>query len=136
YCSVFFHSQAFDSGGVQRLDSNHNLYSYYGWRHEPGDRSHRWDQGNYSKTGAGELWNQVFGLDEHSLYGSPQFVDSSLSQVFDPRLRPGSIAIGAGSNGSDIGAVAFTGVASVPENAGSPMPALAYPNPGRDDFAV
>lgn len=138
YCAMFAHTQAFDSAAVGRLVSDHNLFAYYGWRFTPGDRAHRWDQGNYSRTGAGSLWYQTTGLDEHSIYGSPLFQDSTLTLIFDPRLRPGSPAIGAGSGGSDIGAVAFTGVAGAPDRAPAApaIEALAYPNPGREAFAV
>lgn len=137
YCSFFAHSQAFDSAGVGRLVSDHNLYTYYGWRSAPGDRAHRWDQGNYSPTGPGGLWSQVFGLDAHSVYGSPMFMDSTQSLIFDPRLRPGSPAIGAGTGGSDIGAIAFAGVLDAPPpRAPDPPGTRAWPNPGRGGFQV
>ena len=137
YCAMFAHSQAFDSAGVERLVSDHNLFAYYGWRFTPGDRTHRWDQGNYSRTGDDGLWNEVYEQDEHSLYGSPLFRDSTLSLIFDPRLSPGSPAIGAGTGGSDIGAIAYTGVLSVPEASAVPaFDARAYPNPGRSAFSL
>lgn len=137
YCAFFAHTQAFDSAGVGRLVSDHNLFSYYGWRFTPGDRTHRWDQGNYSFTGAGNLWNQTTAQDAHSLYSSPLFMDSTLSLIFDPRLRPGSPAIGAGTGGSDIGARAFGGVLDAPAPvARAEIAAIAYPNPGRADFRL
>lgn len=137
YCAMFAHSQAFDSAGVGRLRSDHNLFSYYGWRFAPGDRVHRWDQGNYSRTGDGGLWNEVYGLDQHSVYGSPRFVDSTLSAIFDPRLLPDSPAIGAGSGGSDIGAVAFAAIVGVTEEpAAEPARVTVWPNPGRGDVAI
>ena len=55
---------------------------------------------------SGTSWGWPSGADCNSIYGSPQFQDSSRTS-FDPSLRSGSIARGAGSAGTDIGAVPF-----------------------------
>ena len=139
YCAMFAHSQAFDSAGVQRLLSDHNLYTYYGYRYSPGDRSIRWDQGNYSGAGPGNTWSSFYGLDQHSRYGSPMFADSSVSLSFDAHLRPESMARGMASDGSDVGAVAYEGgpvAAAEPDPAPTPFALRAFPNPARAGLAV
>lgn len=137
-CAFYIHSQAFDSAGVRRLVSNNNLYAYYGYRSSPGDRSHRWDQGQYSRTGEGFPWNAAFGEDESSLYASPLFADSTVWSGFDARLSADSPARGAGTHGTDIGAVAFAPTVSATEPA-RPAPGGgldAWPNPARGGLTV
>jgi len=58
-------------------------------------------------NGSAQGWGG--GLDCQSRYGSPMFQDSSRAG-FDPRLRPGSAAIGAGLGGTDAGAISFGAV--------------------------
>jgi hypothetical protein len=56
------------------------------------------------------------GCDDSSRFGSPMFVDSVYSRPgepwpgasFDPRLGKGSLAVGGGVSGTDIGAIANT----------------------------
>lgn len=133
-CPIYIHSQAFDSAGAGLLVSDHNLYAYYGYRTVPGDRTQRWDQGQYSRTGAGGTWSQFFGQDEHSIYGSPLFMDSTISSGFNAYLSANSPALHAGSELSDIGAVTHVGVLAAPGDAPPPAPRLALgasPNPAR-----
>lgn len=138
-CAFYAHSQAFDSAGVNRLVSDHNLFAYYGYRWDPGDRSHRWDQGNYSATGAGGAWSQAFGDDSHSWYGSPQFADTSVGLNFDPHLNWDSPARFRGTGGSDIGAVAYVPLVGVPGGEPPWAPGLALsaaPNPSREAMTI
>ena len=54
------------------------------------------------------LWSGQWcpGCDDSSSYGSPAFADSS-AETFNSAITKGSLAIGAGSAGSDIGAIAY-----------------------------
>ncbi len=138
-CAFYAHSGAFDSAGVSRLVSDHNLFAYYGYRFDPGDRSHRWDQGNYSSTGEDGQWAQSFGDDQHSLYGSPRFADSTVGLNFDAHLLPDSPARAMGTGGSDIGAVAYVATVGVSD----PVPRgpgvlemSASPNPLRHAMTI
>ncbi len=87
--------------------SNNNLFFTPNFTNSPGDRSLVWAGYYGSRPGAGQPWNNLTGQDGQSRYGSPTFVDSSWA-TFDPRLRAGSPAIGAGVGGSDAGAVPFS----------------------------
>ena len=60
-----------------------------------------------SRPGSGFPWCQNTGADCNSSYGSPNFVNVSSVLSFDPHLQNGSLAIGGGTGGSDIGAYPF-----------------------------
>jgi len=89
------------------LTSDHNLFYLPGY---PAGRSIRYgvNSGSAAFSAPGPLssWFAAVGEDANSIYASPQFEDSSFAG-FDPRLRTGSPAIGAGTGGSDIGAVSY-----------------------------
>lgn len=57
----------------------------------------------YSAPGPGTAWANAYGEDINSYWGSPRFIDSTYTN-FDPRLGPGSFAIGRALDGTDIGA--------------------------------
>lgn len=86
--------------------SNNNVFFTPNYTSTPGDRSLMWAGYFGSPPGAGQRWNTLNGQDAQSRHGSPQFVDSTWYS-FDPRLRAGSAAIGAGTGGRDAGAVPF-----------------------------
>lgn len=92
--------------GTSNLVSNGNLFFTPSYGSTPGDRSLGWCCYSSSRPGAGAGWNQRTGQDANSVYGSPLFADSSFA-TFDPTLRPGSRAIGAGLGGADAGAVPY-----------------------------
>jgi hypothetical protein len=56
-----------------------------------------------SAPGIGTEWHLLTGQDGLSIYGNPQFIDSTIA-TFNGRLRLTSPARGAGTGGSDIGA--------------------------------
>ena len=56
----------------------------------------------------GEVYQAAFGKDAHSIFADPLYVDY---RNRDLRLKPGSPNIGAGENGTTIGAL---GVAEPP----------------------
>lgn len=89
------------------LTSDRNLYYLPGYA---SDRAIRFGvnsgSATYSAPGIGHPWYAAVGEDASSPYASPLFADSTFTR-FDPRLRAGSPAIGAGFGGSDIGAIAY-----------------------------
>lgn len=91
--------------------SNHNVFFAPQHDGNPGDRSLMWSGYYSSRPGRNQPWFNMNGQDGDSRYGSPAFVDSSFLNL-DPRLRPGSAAIGAGQGGLDAGA-AGVGIAPV-----------------------
>jgi hypothetical protein len=100
---------------------NNNLYVYYGKNSTPGDRAVRFRYNcgagctsyQYSSAGAGGQLAQLTGKDAASVYGSAMFVDSTRTS-FNPTINAGSVAIGRGTSGTDIGAVPFAGVDVTP----------------------
>lgn len=103
--------------------SNNNLFAHYAgasksvWYQVDGGASGYSAPGTggwLCQNGSSQGWGG--GLDCQSRYGSPMFQDSSRAG-FDPRLRSGSAAIGAGLGGTDIGAIPF----------GSPLPDAIRP---------
>ncbi len=63
----------------------------------------------WSRPGPGSAWNVASGADGDSRFGDPLFAETSSAASFSPRLRMGSPAIGAASDGSDLGAIPFAG---------------------------
>jgi hypothetical protein len=110
------------------LTQDNNLFAFYGSNSAPGDRSIGWWTGGTtytSRPGAGALWNQTYGQDGASRYGSPLFVDSTLANL-NPHLRSGSAAIGMANDGGDVGAYPY-GVDAIPPAAISDLAvSLAY----------
>jgi hypothetical protein len=130
---IYYEYARLDSGHVGRYQKNvyahHNLYSYYGYAQNPGDRSiyiHGYGDNNLTNGAPGDNTptENAFGLDSVGTYGSPQFKDSSWTS-FDAHLRVGSAAIGHSSTGGDIGAVA-----SVNYPIAQVSPQIAYFVPG------
>jgi hypothetical protein len=64
--------------------------------------------GMFSAPGVGHPWYALTGVDADSITGDPRFADASSVLAFDPRLLPGSPAIGHGTGGSDLGASSTT----------------------------
>jgi hypothetical protein len=60
-----------------------------------------------SAPGSGKPWNAATGQDGNSVFGSPMFRDTSSVTGFDAHLSSGSLAIGRGVGGADIGAYPF-----------------------------
>lgn len=109
--------------GVDRPDktqnnllSNNNLYSFYGYGTNRGDRAWlnfrcpssrstgAWQpKGGQTGTPTATWWN----TDSLSRNGSAGFFDSTATSTFNARLRGSSAAIAAGTGGTDIGAVAY-----------------------------
>jgi len=96
------------------LTSNNNLY------YVPGSgNTHAIRYGinsgstTLSAPGTGSAFYGAFGEDGASLYGNPLLANSAYAS-FDPRLQAGSPAIGAGTGGSDIGAMPFEGNDTTP----------------------
>jgi hypothetical protein len=90
---------------------NNNLFAYYAGS----GKSINYRYGcpscvsGVSGPGTSGGWYSGTSQDGSSRYGSPMFVDSSFA-TFDPRLRLGSAAIGVGSLGSDVGAIAYAAI--------------------------
>lgn len=91
------------------LTSNRNLY-YIPAQSSSRAIRHVVNSGSaaFSAPGTGQPFYQTYGEDGNSLWGDPLFVNASFTG-FDPRLQPGSPAIGAGFGGSDIGARGSSG---------------------------
>lgn len=134
-CVKFFTAD-FDSGmattqkhAQRRLVANNNLYSYYGYATRVGDRS---VNGYRNTTVAGgpsaragwcgnqpgdstatnmDSYENVFGVDSLSVYGSPQFdqgnSDSLLTEDFNPMISMDSPARGIATGTADAGAVSY-----------------------------
>lgn len=92
----------FESNARTGFRSNYNLFFTPSNSGTPGDRSIGWCCVTLSRPGAGQPWNNMNGQDGNSRYGSPLLQDSTFAYL-NPRLRPGSIAIGRGEGGSDAG---------------------------------
>ena len=94
------------SNATSNVTQNYNLFFTPSFTSSPGDRSLMWCCYTGSKPGAGTPWASLNGQDISSRYGSPQFVDSTFAGL-DAHLRLGSIAIGRGEGGTDVGALPF-----------------------------
>jgi hypothetical protein len=94
----------FDREALTGFVSNFNLYFTPSYSIKAGDRSILWCCFTGSPPGIGLPWNGVSGQDAQSRYGSPMFADSTFDH-FDPRLRPGTLAAGAGQFSTDAGAI-------------------------------
>ena len=119
YC-IGYARAAIDSGGKmkqqKKLLANNNLYWSRSYISSAGDRSLATDVNGpgtllYSRPGDSTAlnlgkWENRYNTDSTSVYGDPLFRDSSMTATFDPTPASGSAAIGAGSSGSDIGAIA------------------------------
>lgn len=96
------------------LTSNRNLYFIPG---QANTRAIRYavntGAAQFSAPGAAQPFFAAYGEDGNSLWADPVFANNSFTG-FDPALQPGSPAIGAGSNGSDIGAKGSAGVDVTP----------------------
>jgi hypothetical protein len=97
----------FESNAKTGFRSNYNLFFTPSNSGSPGDRSIGWCCVTLSRPGAGQPWNSMNGQDANSRYGSPLLADSSFTGL-DATLRPGSLAIGRGENGSDAGPIPFS----------------------------
>lgn len=62
----------------------------------------------FSAPGTGQPFYNAFGEDANSLWADPLLANASFTS-FDGELLPGSPAIGAGTGGSDIGALGVSG---------------------------
>lgn len=93
-------------GWITGFTQNHNLF--FARAAAPGlNRSNvAVSYSQCSGVGPSSPWASATGNDRDSQWGSPLFVDSSFA-TFDPHLRPGSIAIGLGQGGVDVGAYPF-----------------------------
>jgi hypothetical protein len=97
------------SATTNDLTSNWNLYYVPGVSSASAIRyAVNTGSATFSAPGTGQPFNSAWGDDGSSLWSDPQFANASFGG-FDPRLRTGSAAIGAGSGGSDIGAFGFEG---------------------------
>lgn len=87
---------------------NNNLFAYYAGSTKSINGRYNCPScaGGLSPPGTSGTWYQGTGQDGASRYGSPSFQDSSFTS-FDPRLRAGSVAIGMGTSGSDVGAIPY-----------------------------
>lgn len=96
------------------LTSNRNLYFIPG---QASTRAIRYSintgSATFSAPGTGQPFYNAFGEDANSLWTDPRFANNTFT-AFDPALQPGSPAIGAGSDGSDIGAKGSAGVDATP----------------------
>src|SRR5262249_23141662 len=86
--------------------SDYNVFFTPTYSSSPGDRSLGWCCYSGSKPGAGQAWNTRTGQDAHSKYGSPKFSDSTFAGL-NAAPTAGSAVIGAGSGGSDAGAIPY-----------------------------
>jgi len=91
-----------DTNAITGFTSNNNLFFTPGYQSKPGDRSLTWCCWPYSAPGAGNGWNSLTGQEAASRHGSPRFADSTFI-TFDPRLLPGSLALGVGVGGTNAG---------------------------------
>jgi hypothetical protein len=109
------------------FDSDYNFYTY--WGASSGARSVRYRDpscpssstcgsctgGSYSTSVPGSSGKicGALGVDCHSTYGTPAFLDSTFAS-FDPRLGSGSQARGVGMGGVDAGAIVAADVTPPP----------------------
>lgn len=93
-----------------KLNINYNLYSYYGYQNTRADRSIviKNASGTYLLNGAPGSFTSSWNFGANDKYGTPWFIDSTLTATFNPYMCQASAAIGAGSSGSNIGAVGVT----------------------------
>jgi len=97
------------SSPTNDFTSNNNLY------YLPGQASSRAIRyaintggATFSAPGTGSLFDLAFGEDRNSIWGDPLLVNATFTG-FDGQLQAGSPAIGAGTGGTDIGALGFQG---------------------------
>jgi len=97
-CQVFVAGSA-----MTNVTSDNNLWFTPSYTSFPGDRA------LYlaccvvgSAVGAGSSWYRNSGQDGASRYGSPRLADSTFANL-NPRLSPGSRAVGVGRGGTDAG---------------------------------
>lgn len=109
FTSNIVYSEAVNSGdGVLAFPGTSGFFSNWNVVHTPSFGSTPGDRSVYA---AGTIrtvpaWCSASTRDCQSRSGNPLFIDAGLA-TFNPRLIAGSIAIGAGQNGSDAGAYPF-----------------------------
>ena len=97
------------SASTNDITSNNNLYYVPG---QANTRAIRYGINTgattFSAPGTGQPFNLAWGEDGSSKWGDPAFANATYTG-FDPHLKTGSPAIGAATDGTDIGALSFQG---------------------------
>lgn len=130
-CGIHYESAVFDSATLMTnqtgLVADHNLYAIFNKAYHNGDRSIMiWNGNRFDSTATGTeiistpgdstaanpygLAYSRWHIEHLSVYGSAQFGRGGPDSVqgrFDPRIGSRSRARGAGTSGSDCGAIAY-----------------------------
>lgn len=102
------------SSTTNDLTSNNNLYYTPGLAASTSIRyGVNSGSATFSAPGTGSAFYSAWGEDGQSLSADPLFANASFTN-FDPRLQPGSPAIGAAMGGLDIGAIVSNGPDAAP----------------------